>query len=63
MAASDYVTDVQGLYVAYYGRWADVEGLDFWTRVVDQDGGVLTEMINAFGDSDEYKNTYAESCK
>ncbi|TVO66130.1 DUF4214 domain-containing protein [Spiribacter aquaticus] len=60
MAASDYVTDVQGLYVAYYGRWADVSGIDYWTRVVDADGGDLSSMVNQFGNSSEYENTYAE---
>jgi hypothetical protein len=59
MAASDYVTDVQGLYVAYYGRWADVSGLDYWTRVVDADDGDLDAMINQFGNSDEYLETYS----
>ncbi|NEX17194.1 MAG: hypothetical protein C1943_11315 [Halochromatium sp.] len=59
MAAQDYITTVQSFYVAYYGRWADVDGLSFWTRVLDAAGGNQAEMINAFGASQEYLDTYA----
>ena len=59
MAAQDYVNTVQGFYVAYYGRWADVGGLDFWTRTLDVANGNVDAVINAFGTSSEYLNTYA----
>jgi hypothetical protein len=34
MATSTYAEMIQGAYVAYYGRWADVDGLKYWTGVL-----------------------------
>lgn len=53
MAAADYYDDVQKVYVAYYGRPADREGLLFWSAKLDAANGSLSEIINAFGTSAE----------
>lgn len=53
MAAADYYDDVQKVYVAYYGRPADREGLLYWAGRLDAANGNLSEIINAFGTSDE----------
>jgi len=51
---------VQAFYVAYYGRAAEQEGLDFWTAEYQrlEDSGVpesqiLVNFANRFGDEDE----------
>ena len=50
----DLSTQVQELYVAYFGRPADVTGLDYWTGVAaTQDG--LAETVKAFAASAEYQ--------
>lgn len=43
---------VQELYIAYYGRPADPEGLEYWTNQADSLGGV-SAIVNAFGFSPE----------
>ncbi len=53
MAVQEHVTTIQTMYVAYYGRWADVDGLDFWTRDLEVADGNIDSMINAFGASQE----------
>lgn len=53
MAAADYYDDVQKVYVAYYGRPADREGLLFWADQLNAANGNLSEIINAFGTSAE----------
>jgi hypothetical protein len=59
MATSTYAEMIQGAYVAYYGRWADVDGLKFWTGVLTANGGNLESLINQFGNSDEYLDNYS----
>lgn len=59
MATQNYAATVQGFYVAYYGRWADPAGLDYWTGVLAANGGDASVMINDFGDSAEFLNTYS----
>ncbi len=46
---------VQQLYMAYYGRPADPEGLEFW---VNESQGNRDYLIQAFGVSDEYQYRY-----
>ena len=60
MAAVDYYKSIQSLYIAYYGRWADPEGLTFWATAADEAGGDLTRIIDTFGASEEFNATYAE---
>ena len=55
-ASASSITKVQQLYVAYYGRAGDPAGVDFWAGELDANGGNVSEMINQFGNSDEYTN-------
>lgn len=58
MAASSYIDAVQKLYIAYYGRPADVLGLDYWTKQIDAAGGKIEDVVNAFGNSAEAQSIY-----
>ncbi len=49
---------VRRAYIAYYGRPADHEGLAYWARRMDMEGGSLASIINAFGSSDEFDRRY-----
>ncbi|WP_395589437.1 DUF4214 domain-containing protein [Pseudomonas sp. TR47] len=53
MAASNYLDQIQQLYVAYFGRPADPEGLNFWSEQVDREGGSLNSVISGFSASTE----------
>lgn len=52
MATQANLDRVQQLYVAYYGRPAEQEGLDYWADRLEAEGE--SAIINAFGNSDEY---------
>jgi len=54
-----YYTQVQKIYVAYYGRPADPAGLQYWAGQLAANGGNLTSIINAFGNSSESTALYA----
>lgn len=73
MAASDYVSAVQQLYVAYFGRPADVSGLTNFTTTLDAQGvtptiqGILAAystndtvkaLVDGFGTSTESSTLY-----
>jgi len=58
MAAADYFSQVQKIYVAYYGRPADPAGLSYWGSRLDAAGGNLSSIINAFGTSSESTALY-----
>jgi hypothetical protein len=49
-----HVAAVQELYVAYFGRPADVAGLDYWTNVVEAQGGSTTAVSASFATQPEY---------
>jgi len=49
---------VQKSYVAYYGRPADPDGLAYWARRMDAEGGSLASIIGSFGTSDEFNRRY-----
>lgn len=51
--ARDYIDVVQGIYLAYYGRFADQNGLSYWTNTLVYNGGNLAGILNAFGTSAE----------
>ena len=48
-------------YIAYFGRPADPAGLQFWVDKINQSGSTVTDMVNNFGNSIEYKNLYSQS--
>lgn len=52
MATTENIARAQSLYVAYYGRPADQEGLDYWADRLEAEGEAA--IINAFGNSEEY---------
>lgn len=54
-----HIAAVQELYVAYFGRPADVAGLDYWTNVVEVEGGSLTAVSAAFAKEKEYTDLFA----
>ena len=54
-----YTAAVQQLYVAYFNRPADVQGLAYWEGVVTKANGSTAAVSAAFAASDEYKATYA----
>lgn len=53
MAASDWYDVVQKAYIAYYGRPADVAGLEYWADALDKAGGSLNAIIDAFAGEPE----------
>jgi len=52
--SSDSLDWVQKFYIAYYGRAADPDGQDYWACRMDGEGGQLSSIIDAFGESDEF---------
>lgn len=55
---ADYINQVQSMYLSYYGRFADKAGLDYWTYMLDANGGNLDGIIQAFGTSAEATALY-----
>lgn len=53
------VAAVQQLYVAYFGRPADVAGLDYWTNIVETNKGSTVAVSAAFALSAEYTAAFA----
>lgn len=51
-------TQVQELYVAYFGRPADYFGLQYWTKIAAMPAG-QAQMVDAFAASAEYQNMVA----
>ena len=57
--SQNYQQQVQAMYIAYYGRPGDPEGVYYWSNQVAASGGELTAIVNAFGASDEYTARFA----
>ncbi len=54
MSASDHSKLIMHkMYLAYYGRPADPQGLEYWAQRLDDAEGDLTEAMDAFSQSDE----------
>jgi|GEM_PF-3454729 len=51
---------VQTIYMAYYQRPADPAGLRYWAEKLEQAGGDLKNIINAFANSAEAKALYQD---
>ncbi len=49
---------VQQMYVAYYGRPGDAAGLTFWENRLSAANGDLADIINEFGNSDEFVDRF-----
>lgn len=55
---SIYEDRMLGAYLAYYGRPADPGGLAFWADRLEDEGGDLRRVIDAFGNSEEFKKLF-----
>lgn len=53
------VIEVQKLYVAYFGRPADPNGIAHWTDALDANAITLADVSDSFAASQEYRDTYA----
>ena len=60
MAYMDYYEAVQEIYLAYYGRAADQDGLAYWSVRLDEENGNLDEIIEAFANSEESQKRYGD---
>lgn len=60
MATQETLNQVQQLYVAYYGRPADAEGLAFWADALEANNGDTSVIINDFGNSAEFEARFGE---
>jgi len=58
MAASAYFDTVQKLYIAFYQRPADAEGLAYWADRLDKTAGNASAIIDAFATSLEARTLY-----
>ena len=58
MAGEATLVTVQSLYLAYYGRPADPEGLNFWANVVEANGGDINVIIKDFSTAPEYQQRF-----
>ncbi|HEX8593899.1 MAG TPA: DUF4214 domain-containing protein [Pseudomonas sp.] len=60
MAASAYFDQIQQIYIAYLGRPADPDGLDYWANQVDAEGGSLAGVVGGFSASAESTALYGQ---
>jgi hypothetical protein len=58
MMATDYINEVQKLYVAYFSRPADPAGLAFWANQLQTNPNGYQNIAQAFSTSAEYKAEY-----
>jgi hypothetical protein len=56
---TDYVNEVQKLYVAYFSRPADPAGLSYWVNDLSHDPNGFQRIAAAFSATAEYRDTYA----
>lgn len=57
-AVSSYFDTVQKIYMGYYQRPGDPAGLLYWADLLQQNGGNLNQIIEAFADSNESRALY-----
>ena len=58
---ADYTAQIESIYLAYYGRPADVTGLAYWNTALNTAKGDLASIINSFGTSAEATSLYSSS--
>jgi hypothetical protein len=51
---------VSRAYIAYYGRAADPGGLAYWSNRLNNEGGDLSSIIQAFGYSQEFNDRFGD---
>jgi len=57
MASQTSINLAQQMYVVYYGRPGDPEGLSYWASVFDTTTN-LTQALNSFGTSSEFNESF-----
>ncbi|MEY3572620.1 MAG: hypothetical protein RJA77_535 [Pseudomonadota bacterium] len=62
-SASAGTDRIQALYVAYYGRPADPDGLSYWAERVRQNPDAQAEVVQAFGTSEEATTLFGSKSK
>lgn len=60
MASEHSRSEIQRTYIAYYGRPADEGGLEYWAGLLDEAGGDLSVIINAFANSPEFLESFGD---
>lgn len=50
---------IQKLYIAFFNRPADPDGLSYWVDQATKNGGDASNVANAFGASAEFRSIYA----
>jgi hypothetical protein len=58
VAPQTYFDQIQQLYIAYYGRPADISGLSFWAAQLQANNGNLSSIVDAFANSAESTALY-----
>jgi len=58
---ANFVSKVQELYVAYFSRPADPDGLAFWTELLERQVVTHEEIAAAFAETSEYRATYFDT--
>lgn len=53
-----YQDIVQKAYIAYYGRAGDAPGIEYWASRLEEGGGKLESIIDAFGTSAEFNEVF-----
>lgn len=53
-------TEVQKVYISYYGRPGDPAGSEYWADRLAASGGDLSAIIEAFGTSQEFDERYGD---
>ena len=52
------VTQIQQVYISYYGRPGDPAGVIYWAGKLEDNDGNLSAIIDAFGNSPEYRQRF-----
>ncbi len=60
MATQASLDQIQNLYIAFYGRPADLAGQTYWADELEAANGDLTAIIDAFASSEEYDSQYGD---
>ena len=57
-ATADYLDTIQRMYIGYYGRPADYEGMSYWAAQLERNNGNMGAIMEAFVNSSEFVSLY-----